>query len=456
MAALFEFLLLSSAFLVVQLHSHVINVDNSFNEMKADGRYWFVEFYAPWCGHCKRLEPIWKEVGAELAKLNKNIAVAQVDCTKNRAIAEENGIRGFPTIKFFRGKISARYNGAPTKDGLVEFALKSSRPILTEFKTSEEFEKRRLKSDVFFLFVKDDSQESEDYKKIVQDIAEQKIAQVVFYSIASSLLPESVKVDKIPSLLVFKDIQYYSFEEKGEPVNKTTVSLWVDSEKFLPFMFVTDTNINELADSGKKVVFLTFSKSKDHSEINKKMGEVGKKIAFELYATYGKDFQFAGIFDTDVIESIMMSSVYVPFVLVLDPQTRHYYTMPASEISESFNQEQLEGFLQSILDGKAVAHGGKSFFVRIWRIWWDVRSSAKEIWASSPLMAVVIFGLPFLVFGFLVVMICCLEGPSDDEHQDTGEHQEGNEEQREVDGDERGDSEDALVEDKQDDLKKNE
>ena len=38
------------------------------------------------------------------------------------------------------------------------------RPILTELKTTEEFEKRRAKSDVFFLFVKDGSQKSEDYK----------------------------------------------------------------------------------------------------------------------------------------------------------------------------------------------------------------------------------------------------------------------------------------------------
>lgn len=71
-------------------------------------------------------------------------------------------------------------------------------------------------------------------------------------------------------------------------------------------------------------------------------------------------------------------------------------------------------------------------------------------------MAIVIFGLPFLVFGFLILMICCLEGPSDDERQDTGERQEGNGEQCEVNGDEKGDSEDFPVADKQIGLKKNE
>lgn len=60
------------------------------------------------------------------------------------------------------------------------------------------------------------------------------------------------------------------------------------------------------------------------------------------------------------------SSVEVPFVFVLHPDTQHYYTLPASEISESFDQEQLEGFLQSILNGKAVV--SKIYF----RVHWSM------------------------------------------------------------------------------------
>ena len=41
-------------------------------------------------------------------------------------------------------------------------------------------------------------------------------------------------------------------------------------------------------------------------------------------------------------------------IFVLNPESRLYYVLPASELSESFNEEQLKEFLQDVLDGKAV------------------------------------------------------------------------------------------------------
>lgn len=52
-------------------------------------------FHAPWCGHCKRLKPIWKQV----EDANPNV-VQSVDCDANPEMAKKFGIKGFPTIKF--------------------------------------------------------------------------------------------------------------------------------------------------------------------------------------------------------------------------------------------------------------------------------------------------------------------------------------------------------------------
>ena len=81
--------------------SKVLEVSDKFLPVRYDG-LWLMKFYAPWCGHCKKLEPVWKHVAQSLA--DTHVRVARVDCTRFSKVATEFNIHGYPTIMFLKGE----------------------------------------------------------------------------------------------------------------------------------------------------------------------------------------------------------------------------------------------------------------------------------------------------------------------------------------------------------------
>ncbi|GFY94920.1 thioredoxin family protein [Actinidia rufa] len=81
-----------------------------------------VEFYAPWCGHCKNLAPIYEKVAAAF-KLEDDVIIANVDADKHKELGEKYGVSGFPTLKFFPkgNKAGEDYDGGRDLDDFVTF-----------------------------------------------------------------------------------------------------------------------------------------------------------------------------------------------------------------------------------------------------------------------------------------------------------------------------------------------
>jgi len=123
----------------------VLNSGNFDDVVLKSGKPSLVEFYAPWCGHCKKLEPIYDDLAAHFAPYSDKVNIAKVDADNHKSLGKRFDISGFPTLKWFDGKSDTPidYKSGRDLDSLVEF--------VTEKTGVKSKQKREATSDVVVL-----------------------------------------------------------------------------------------------------------------------------------------------------------------------------------------------------------------------------------------------------------------------------------------------------------------
>jgi protein disulfide-isomerase A1 len=116
---------LALAAVAVQASDVLVLTTESFKNIVPKEEAILVEFFAPWCGHCKALAPKWEEAATKLKEIAK---IASVDCTAENNLCTEYGVRGYPTIKLFRKGEASDYSSARETDAIVSFMKKQVSP----------------------------------------------------------------------------------------------------------------------------------------------------------------------------------------------------------------------------------------------------------------------------------------------------------------------------------------
>ena len=150
--ALFCLLSLSFAVEVAQEDDVYVLTDATFEEFLSQHSHALVEFYAPWCGHCKKLAPEYAKAAKKLKSQDSTAVLCKVDSTVEKTVAEKFQVKGYPTLKFFINGSPVEYNGGRTEDEIVNWINKKSGSAVKEFTEASALDKFISDHEVAVMF----------------------------------------------------------------------------------------------------------------------------------------------------------------------------------------------------------------------------------------------------------------------------------------------------------------
>ena len=113
----------------------------TFDDYIHSNKYVLVEFYAPWCGFCKKFAPVFNDVATTLSEENTDVRIAKVDCISETELARKYEIKGYPTLLWFVNGYALNQESLyipQTKDELVRFVRRMSKDRVTLLASEDE------------------------------------------------------------------------------------------------------------------------------------------------------------------------------------------------------------------------------------------------------------------------------------------------------------------------------
>lgn len=404
--------------------SRVLELSDRFLEVRNNG-VWLVMFYAPWCGHCKTLEPIWNQVAQSL--VDTNIRVGRLDCTRFTSVATEFSVRGFPTILFIKGHKTVEYKGDRLREDIVAFARRMDGPSVSHLTSCEQIKNLRKEKSVFFIYVNGEKPEEDNEMKDTYTRISEEFQPVMYFYTAPTECVKELEAQDIPqkqSVYVCKDNSCFQYDEDILLSQNLTLYDWVNRERFPTFMKVTNGNFHQLVKAGKYIAMAILEENQI-GKISLKMQEfrdMVEAIALSNRDRYSENFIFGWLGHPDIANSVAMMTLPVPSFIIVNAKTYQYYLPPEDEKIPT--PQSILALLDQVMNNSSQAYGGDTLYYRIYRAYYEAKTSLWGMWRGNPVLTAVLLGLPLGLLCIICYTTCCndiLEAGDEDEseQQDT-------------------------------------
>jgi len=229
----------------------------NFDKFIGDNSKVLVEFYAPWCGHCKALAPEYEKAAQAIAADDGIEAVlAKVDATVEKDLATKYGVKGFPTLKFFTNgdvETPADYSGGRTESTIVQWIRTRSMPPVSILEDADAVEAFKKKGRVVLVGFFD---EGGDEAKALNDVAEANRESVVVGQVTS----KDVSVDgtEFGKLYLFREFEDPVVAYSGD-VTVDGITEFLNAERFPLIDAIGPENYKDYVDRGLPLVWISIN-----------------------------------------------------------------------------------------------------------------------------------------------------------------------------------------------------
>lgn len=319
----------------------VLGNDN-FEQAVKDHDYLLAEFYAPWCGHCKSLAPEYAKAAQKLAD-KTNIALAKIDATEHGDLAKKYGVRGYPTLKWFKKdpENALEYGGGRKEPEIVSWIEKKTGPAALPLESVEAANKFKDDNEVCVVGFFPEGSDSTAFMA-----AADAVDDVNFGITADEAVAKELELAAGGITLFKKFDEGFNKYEEGDLAAfvKTNMLAYVTefSDKTAPKIFGGDIK--------KHALIFSAASGSDHEENHAAFTNIAKKNRGDALFVYvdcdkadnGRILEFFGLKEEDC-----------PSIRMIEMGKSMQKFKPESE---DLSEEAVAAFVGGVLDGSIKRH----------------------------------------------------------------------------------------------------